>query len=190
MTINTDQPDTEAHQPLTKPPDPPPATQSDTMDIDLAKKQSFKDVHTDKSTDLNRSYENTNQYVIDFDETADEDTIPISKKEKDRLYLPWQHFDIVKLVDKRIGHQYQRTRLIALWKPTKNLILIDLGEDFYIAKFNKIENKNKAFHEGPWFVAGKFLSVKQWEPNFTPHNSTPIHTANWARLPNFTIEAY
>ncbi|PHU19887.1 hypothetical protein BC332_11038 [Capsicum chinense] len=176
ITINTDQPDTEAHQPPTKPPNPPPPTQSNTLDLDLDKKQSLKYVLTDKIIDLNRSYENTNQYAIDSDETADEDTIPISKEEKDQLYLPWQHSVIVKLVGKRIEHQYLCMRLIALWKPTENLILIDLGKDFYKVKFNKIENKNKALNEEPWFIARKFLSFKQWEPNFAPHNSTPTHT--------------
>ncbi|KAM3344106.1 hypothetical protein P3S68_026197 [Capsicum galapagoense] len=100
MTTNTDPPDTEAHQPPAKPPDPPPPMQGDTMDIDLAKKQSFKDVLTDKRTDLNRSYENTNQSAIDSNEKIDENTIPISKEDKDRIYLPLQHSVIVKLVGK------------------------------------------------------------------------------------------
>ncbi|KAM3200776.1 hypothetical protein P3L10_033139 [Capsicum annuum] len=161
------------------------------MEIDPTKKQSFKDMLRDKRTDLNRTYENTNQSVIcDDADATDVDVIPISKEEKDWIYLRWQYSVIVKLVGKRIGYQYFCTRLIDLWKPTENLILIDLGEDFYIAKFSKIENKNKTLHEGPWFVVGKFLSVKQWEPNFAPQNSTPTHTTIWARLPNLPIEFY
>lgn len=48
-----------------------------------------------------------------------------------------------------------------LWKPTEALTLIDLGYNFYIAKFNKPENIMKSLHGGPWFVNGNFLFVRQ-----------------------------
>lgn len=48
----------------------------------------------------------------------------------------------------------------------------------------------KALHSGPWFVTGHFLSVRQWEPNFAPHEATQTHTAIWLRLPTLPTEFY
>ncbi|PHU00825.1 hypothetical protein BC332_30612 [Capsicum chinense] len=48
----------------------------------------------------------------------------------------------------------------------------------------------KALHEGPWFVTGKFLSVRHWEPNFIPKEATQTHVAIWTRLPQLPIEFY
>lgn len=49
---------------------------------------------------------------------------------------------------------------------------------------------SKALYQGPWFVAGSFLSVKRWEPNFVPKAVIVSHTAIWTRLPQFPTEFY
>lgn len=87
------------------------------------------------------------------------ETIALSDNEKNCLYLPWKYSVIVKLADKRISHQFLKRNLTELWNLTKNLILIDLGWDFFIAKFNQPENMQKKLHDGPWFILVHFLSV-------------------------------
>lgn len=77
-----------------------------------------------------------------------------------------------------------------MWKPTEPLTLIDLGDDFYIAKFTNPENMQKALHSGSWFVTRSFLSVRHWEPNFILEEATQSHTAIWIRLPHFPTEFY
>ncbi|KAK4713629.1 hypothetical protein R3W88_019536 [Solanum pinnatisectum] len=61
---------------------------------------------------------------------------------------------------KKITHSYLKSNLTDLWNPIEPLILIDLGCEFYIAKFNKHESMNKALYEGPWFVIESFLSTR------------------------------
>lgn len=47
-----------------------------------------------------------------------------------------------------------------MWRFTEPLVPIDLGWDYYIAKFILEENRNMVLHEGPWFLTGNFLSVR------------------------------
>lgn len=48
-----------------------------------------------------------------------------------------------------MGHLTLKQKLQNLWKPTEPLSLIDLGNDFYLIKYQKEEKMNKALHEGP-----------------------------------------
>lgn len=97
---------------------------------------------------------------------------------------------ILKLFGKRLAHNYLKNKLIDMLKPTEPLTPIDLGWDYCIAKFTLPGNKNIALHGGPWFVAGNFLSIKQWEANFVPELASQTHTATWARLPQLPTEFY
>lgn len=65
-------------------------------------------------------------------------------EEKARIYQPQARSVIIKLMGKEISYLYLRAKLIELWKPTENLVLIDLGHESYIAKFREMENMNKA----------------------------------------------
>lgn len=60
---------------------------------------------------------------------------------------------IVKVFGKRIAHTYLKNKLVDLWKLLESLTLIDLGCDFFIAKFSNPVSLHKALHEGTWFVA-------------------------------------
>ncbi|XP_016565009.2 uncharacterized protein LOC107863556 [Capsicum annuum] len=56
------------------------------------------------------------------------------------------HFLIVKVFNKKLAHNYLKIKLTELWKPSEPLTLIDLGNDFYIAKFNNPDNMQKELH--------------------------------------------
>lgn len=91
---------------------------------------------------------------------------------------------------KKLSYAYRKSKLIDIWKPSELLILIDLGCDYYVAKFSMVGSLNRALHEGPWFIAENFLSIKKWEPNFVPQNTSLTHTAIWVRLPHPPTEFY
>lgn len=120
----------------------------------------------------------------DTDETMGPDSVILIEEDKKRIYQSWSLFVIIKLFGKRLSHSYLKIELTDTWKPTEPITFIDLGKDFYIIKFIKMENLQKVLHRGPWFIAGHFLSVKRWEPNFVPDNSTLTYTVIWAHLPN------
>lgn len=121
----------------------------------------------------------------------DEDgIIQLSQEDKRRLYLPWCTSVIIKVFGKKFPYVYLKNKLQDLWRLSEPVTLIDLGNDYHIAKFTAEANKNKVFHGGPQFVAGNSISVKQWEPNFVSHSFTVTHAAIWARLPNLPTKVY
>lgn len=81
----------------------------------------------------------------------------------------------LKLFKKKLAHNYPRTKLVELWKPSEPLTLVDLENDYYIAKFTNQENIQMALHGGPWFITVDFLSVRHWEPNFIQEGQEHPH---------------
>ncbi|XP_019227688.1 PREDICTED: uncharacterized protein LOC109208978 [Nicotiana attenuata] len=116
--------------------------------------------------------------------------ITLTVEDRNRMYTPWKFSVIIKLLGKRIPHQYLKEKITHLWKPTEIFPLTDLGHDFFIVKFSKEENMITALHSGPWFINGYFLSTRQWEPNFVAGKAKQIHTAIWVRLPQLPTEFY
>ncbi|PHU19837.1 hypothetical protein BC332_10988 [Capsicum chinense] len=52
------------------------------------------------------------------------------------------------------------------------------------------ESQKKILHEGPWFVAGSYVSTRKWKPSFVPHLSKITSTMIWLRLPFLPTEFY
>ncbi|KAM3200828.1 hypothetical protein P3L10_033191 [Capsicum annuum] len=110
-------------------------------------------------------------------------TIFLSKEETEGLYSPWKHSLIIKLLGKKTTHQYLHEKLVTLWKVSENFPLIDHDLDVYIAKFAPPESVSHVLQNGPWFINGHYLSIKNWEPSFVPENEKVTYSAVWVRLP-------
>lgn len=49
------------------------------------------------------------------------------------------------------------------------MLLIDLGNGFYIAKFELEEDFTRVIAGGPpWFMNGQYITIRQWQPKFNP----------------------
>lgn len=83
-----------------------------------------------------------------FENPDRETKVPISGEDKLYIYYPWRFSVIIKLLDKKILHQVIKRKLIDLWKPTETFPLIDLGEQYFIVKFNKEENLENVLKKG------------------------------------------
>ncbi|KAK7820587.1 hypothetical protein CFP56_038693 [Quercus suber] len=59
-------------------------------------------------------------------------------------------------------------RVINLWKPAGRLDCINLGRDFFLMRFELVEDFENVIKGGPWFIGGHFLTIRVWEPNFKP----------------------
>lgn len=89
-----------------------------------------------------------------YDEDASEDrlgdsTIPLTAEDKARIHRPWAYSIIIKLTRKKVNHAYLKHRLTLVWKPTEEIIRIDLGNDYFIVVFLKEENMLTALQKGP-----------------------------------------
>lgn len=117
------------------------------------------DVETNsRAGDKDREIKQTNHEQHESDPG---ECIILSEEDKKRIYRPWAFSIIIKVLGKRINHQYLKKRLYGLWKSTEEIVLIDLGHDYYIVKFYKEENMQRAMQNGPWFINDYFLSVKR-----------------------------
>lgn len=175
-----------------KPPDPQTNSQQRTTPL------SFKDGLIETANNLSQVYEEKHDTDMELDTgknsdkgtNNEQDVIYLSKEKLHRLYLLWRNSVIIKVFGRRIPYIYLKQKLQDLWQPSELVTLIDLGNDYHVVKFHLEDNRNKVIHEGPWFIARNFISVRKWEPNFVPKEKTIIHIAIWARLPQLPTEFY
>lgn len=66
-----------------------------------------------------------------------------------------------------------------LWQPKGELLVIDLDNDYYIAKFAFLEDRECALKGGPWTFQGHYLSIRDWVPHFNPREATIDRAAIW-----------
>ncbi|XP_061363787.1 uncharacterized protein LOC133307312 [Gastrolobium bilobum] len=111
-----------------------------------------------------------------------------TKEAKQRLRSPWKNAIIVKLLGKKVGVMYMKTKLESLWSKLGSIVVADLGNDFFSVKFSSVEDLNLALTGGPWVLMGHYLAIRRWEPFFNPYKAN-IHTvAAWIRLPGIPLE--
>lgn len=129
-----------------------------------------------------------------LDETTTQDqlhdTIVLTGEKKARIHRPWAYSVIFRRKKLGINQSYLKSRLTSLWKPIEILILIDLGNNYFIVKFLKEQNMPTILQRGPWFVNGAFLSVQKWHPNFVASKAIENFNAIWVRLPKLPTEYY
>lgn len=162
------------------PPEPP--DHGTAMDIEKNEGNSFRNVLLNKNKEINHSYNIYDGSLLD-PQGIGEDAIALSDEDNRRIYQPWIHSVTIKLFGRKLTHVYLKNKLTDLWKVQENLDLIDLGNDYFIAKFSRPESTNKVLNEAPRFVTGSFLTIQKWEPNFVPHKETLTHNVIWVQLP-------
>lgn len=114
----------------------------------------------------------------------------LTEEDKARIHHPWAYSVIIKLIRLRVNHAYLKNRLNVPWKPMEELILIDLGNNYFIVKFFKEENMLTSIQRGPWFINGAFKSVRKWHPNFVASEANENFSTIWIRLPEISMEYY
>ncbi|OMO55430.1 hypothetical protein COLO4_35995 [Corchorus olitorius] len=88
--------------------------------------------------------------------------ISLSSDEKSQLHAKWQLSLIVKVFGKKVGFKFLVFKLEQIWKIKNPPAVIYLGEDFFLLKFHNEDDYNYVLKEGPWFIAGHFLTVRMW----------------------------
>ncbi|XP_049414794.1 uncharacterized protein LOC125877589 [Solanum stenotomum] len=161
---------------------------------------SFKDILTTPYSNIREKqqtqYEDQAVDMIMEERTSsiqnidDEEGIYLTEAEQQRIYKPWIYSIIIKIIGRKLNHQYLKKKLSTMWRVSEEIVLIDLGYDYYIVKFFKEENLQKTLQQGPWFVNGFVLSIKRWHPNFVASEAKETKSAIWIRLPELPTEFY
>lgn len=76
----------------------------------------------------------------------------IPHTDKEMIYNNWTNAVIIKIFGRKVSYSFLQNKIMAIWKPTESITLIDLGYNYYLIKFLNPENYDKALHGGPWFI--------------------------------------
>lgn len=106
------------------------------------------------------------------------------------IVQPWKRCLIGKVVGKTVGFKFISYKVSELWKPTCKIQILDLGNNFFLFKFDCPDDYRFALLEGPWFIGGHHLSMRGWTPNFKSSNASVNTSVVWARLPELPLEYF
>lgn len=109
---------------------------------------------------------------------------------KAKVYRTWKTSIILKVVGSQIAFNLFQRRLQGLWKPKGSFQLIDLGHEFFIAKFEREEDMMLILGSGPWFLGSQYIATMKWIPDFHPATARILTMAVWIRLNNLPMEYY
>lgn len=108
----------------------------------------------------------------------------------DGLCAPWQDVLVVKLLDKRIGYNTMRDRLTRIWKLQAGFEIMDIGNDFFMVKFDIEPGRLKVMEQGPWMIFDHYLTVQTWLPEFMSPVAKIDKTLVWIRFPGLNLVYY
>ncbi|KAI5658656.1 hypothetical protein M9H77_27449 [Catharanthus roseus] len=74
---------------------------------------------------------------------------------------------------------FNKTYYKAIAEPIGGLSLVDLGQGYYIAKFDMEDDFLRVISGGPWFIYEQYLTIRLWQPEFNPYLDHPTTTAIW-----------
>lgn len=109
---------------------------------------------------------------------------------KEKACRPWRSSIILKLLGSQMNYNLFQRRLQGLWKSHGKFQLIDLGHEFFIAKFDNEEDMMRVLQLGPWFLGSQYLLTMKWHPDFHPATARITSMATWIRLANLPMEYY
>ncbi|KAK3010773.1 hypothetical protein RJ639_011993 [Escallonia herrerae] len=89
--------------------------------------------------------------------------IRISPEEIKRLWSPWQRGLIVKLLGRTVGFRLLYQRMKSLWKLQGDFEAVDLGNDFYVVRFQTREDYAHVLLDGPWVWLNGHLQNVEYE---------------------------
>ena len=109
---------------------------------------------------------------------------------KANMRAQWVNALIIKVVGKIVGYHFLSSRVMSLWKPSGRMDCVDMEKGLFLIHFSLKEDYERVLKDGPWFVGGHYLSIRNWEPNFKPSMANVTSVAVWIRLSELPIEYY
>ncbi|KAJ4822858.1 hypothetical protein Tsubulata_005336, partial [Turnera subulata] len=72
-------------------------------------------------------------------------TICLSSADKRR----WKQTLIIKLLGKKVGYCFLHRTLMNQWKPKGEIIMADMGNNFYLLQFHNDQDYDRVLYDGP-----------------------------------------
>lgn len=116
--------------------------------------------------------------------------VPISPEKYHSLFQPWKGALLLKLLGKSVSLRVLEQRTRDLWQLEWGCQMIDMENDYFLARFYKREDYFYVLEGGPWIVMGHYLTVAKWKPNFRSSDGNMQTTLVWVRFPDLPIELF
>lgn len=101
----------------------------------------------------------------------------------------WIDALIIKIPGRNWNVDALRSRIATLWKLRGSVEMLDVGPNLFIVWNLEQAKREEILTIGPWKVAGQFMSIRKWFPEFDP--STYVDTAiTWVRVQNLPPQFY
>lgn len=139
--------------------------------------------------------------ILDYEDLNDVEDVVISRGDRgpsiqfsdramNRLCQPWKNSLIIKLLGRSHTYNYIHDRLQQKWSLKGNWKLVDLVNDFYVVRFDLEEDLNYVLTEGPWIIAGQYLTLQKWKQGFCPTTAHITRMAAWIRVSAIQLECF
>jgi hypothetical protein len=83
-----------------------------------------------------------------------------------------------------------KSKLETIWDLKGGFELMDIGNSFFMIKFDAEDDKTRVINGGPWMIYDHYLAMRQWVPSFNASTATIDKTMVWIRIPSLNLVYY
>ncbi|KAL7196593.1 hypothetical protein ACSBR1_036575 [Camellia fascicularis] len=117
----------------------------------------------DNRVDILLSDEDDDDHHFSIESTLSEHMgipkVSLPRKFLNKIRMPWKNTLIVRLLGKSIGYKMLCSRAKNIWGLIDEFNAIDLGTNYFLFKFSKLEDYTKVYTGGPWVIMDHYLTV-------------------------------
>ncbi|KAK9011949.1 hypothetical protein V6N11_040020 [Hibiscus sabdariffa] len=111
-------------------------------------------------------------------QTGEADGIPFivfSDRVKDLAINTMEFTLVLKVLGHRVSYTTFFNRITGIWKPSHQIKLIDIENDYFLVKFSSRSDYIHALTDVPWTIFGHYITVEPWSVDFNPQQDYPSH---------------
>ncbi|XP_057453024.1 uncharacterized protein LOC130744879 [Lotus japonicus] len=116
--------------------------------------------------------------------------ISVDKEVMEEMCQPWKEALVLCLLGKSLGYKTMKTKLAAVWRLSSDFDLLDVGNGFFMAKFDCQEDREKVISGGSWMVFDHYLAVSTWSLKFISPAAKVKRTLAWVCIPSLDVAFY
>jgi hypothetical protein len=132
------------------------------------------------------------QKLVTIEHVLGNKLLPMLHVEKnfiDELSIPWKDALVVKLEDCRPEVNIMKNKLESVWNLAGKFDLKEIGDGFFMVKFNNEEGKANVIDGVPWKIGDCYLFVRKWTSDFNTEKEI-FKSMVWARILSLNFVYY
>ena len=106
------------------------------------------------------------------------------------MAMPWKDALVVKVLGLFLRFTTMREKLKVIWRLAAGFEIMDVGNGYFMVKFDNHEDREKVIKDGPWMINDHYLALKKWPLDFNPHDECFRRTMVWVRFPCLNLMYY